>query len=210
MKGQNTIAGWYGYGVQGFGGWYGGYFDATVAGTGSRYGVAGYASGTTGTSYGIYGSAGGTGTNWGGYFAGNVYTSGTYTPSDANLKSNIKDYSNAMAMISNIPVKSYTYKNDGIYGKMNLPLGNQVGIMAQDLEQVYPELVIANYFEDVESFHKGLVSKENMESINFKSVNYTGLVPVMVKAMQEQNQKIENQQTMINQLLQRIEVLEKK
>ena len=203
VKGQNTVSGWYGYGVQGFGGWYGGYFDATVSGTNSRFGVVGAAGGTSGISYGVYGSANGTGTNWGGYFAGNVYTSGTYTPSDVNLKLNVKDYSNAMAMIAKIPVKSYTYKNDGIYGKMNLPTGNQVGIMAQDLEAAYPELVKAAYFEDTDSYRKGLVSKENMESIDFKAVNYTGLVPVMLKAMQEQQELIEKMQK-------EIEVLKKK
>jgi len=200
LRGENTVAGWYGYGVSGIGGWYGGSFDATVAGTGSRYGVAGYAGGTSSASYGVYGSASGSGTNYAGYFSGDVYSSGSYLPSDANLKSNVKQYDNALAMISNIPVKSYTYKNNGIYGKMSLPQGNQVGIMAQDLETVYPQLVKHAYFEDTQSYHKGLVSKENMESIDYKAVNYTGLVPVLVKAMQEQNQVIEELKARIEKL----------
>lgn len=203
LRGENTVAGWYGYGVSGVGGWYGGYFDASVAGTGSRYGVAGYAGGTSSASYGVYGSATGSGTNYAGYFSGDVYSTGAYLPSDANLKNNVKDYANAMAMVNTIPVKSYTYKNDGIFGKMTLPQGNQVGIMAQDLEQVFPQLVKQSYFEDTESYRKGMVSKENMESIDYKAVNYTGLVPVLVKAMQEQNQVIEN-------LKARIEALEAK
>lgn len=210
VYGQNTVEGYYGYGVRGTGGWYGVRGEAAVAGTGTRYGTYGYAAGTSGTSYGIFGAASGSGTNYAGYFSGDVYSSGSYLPSDANLKSNIKDYSSAMALLSDIPVKSYTYRNDGIYGQMHLPVGQQVGIMAQDLELVFPQLVKANHFEDVESYEQGLVSKEDMESIDFKAVNYTGLVPILVKAMQEQNQKIETQQLLIEQLLQRIEALEAK
>ncbi len=203
LRGENTVAGWYGYGVSGYGGWYGGSFDATVAGTGSRYGVAGYAGGTSSASYGVFGTANGTGTNYAGYFSGDVYSTGAYLPSDANLKNNVKDYSNAMAMINTIPVRSYNYKSDGIFGKMSLPKGDQVGIMAQDLEQVFPQLVKEAYFEDTRSVHDGLVKKEDMESINYKAVNYTGLVPVMIKAMQEQN-------LVIQKLQERIKALEAK
>ncbi len=203
VYGQNIISGFYGYGVRGDGGWYGVRGEASVTGTSSRYGVYGSAAGSSGTCYGVYGTASGTGTNYAGFFSGDVYSSGTYLPSDANLKSNVKDFSNALATITAIPVKSYSYKTDGIYGKMSLPKGNQVGIMAQDLEAVYPGLVKTSYFEDVISYEKGLVTKENIESIDYKAVNYTGLVPVLVKAMQEQNEVIQD-------LQRRIEALEAK
>ncbi|MCF8277495.1 MAG: tail fiber domain-containing protein [Flavobacteriales bacterium] len=206
--GRNVVNAYYGFGVRGEGGWYGVRGEASMSGTNTRYGVYGFAGGTSNAAYAVYGNAVGTGTNWGGYFLGDVYTTGSYLPSDADLKSNIKDYRTALATITALPVKTYTYRTDGIYGKMSLPKGEQVGIMAQDLEQIYPQLVKANHFEDVESFEQGLVSKENIESIDFKAVNYVGLVPIMVKAMQEQNQKMEAQQLLIDQLLQRIEVLE--
>jgi hypothetical protein len=201
VQGMCNASGYYGYGVQGYGGWYGGYFEAGVSGTLTRYGVHAYAGGTNGTCYGIYAEASGTGLNFAGYFSGNVFSTGTYTPSDADLKLNVKMYDNALAMINTIPVKTYSYKNEGIYGKMHLPEGNQVGIMAQDLEAAFPQLVKESSFEDTRSYHDGLVKKEDIETINFKAVNYTGLVPVMVKAMQEQNE-------LIQKLEGRIKVLE--
>ncbi len=204
VYGSSAISDFYGYGVIGDGGWQGVRGNATLSGgTNTRYGVRGSATNSSSTCYGVYGTATGTGTNYAGYFSGDVYSSGSYLPSDANLKLNVKDYTNALAMLNTIPVRTYTYKTDGIYGKMSLPKGNQVGIMAQDLEAVYPQLVKHAYFEDVESYEKGLVAKENMESIDYKAVNYTGLVPVLVKAMQEQNQVIQD-------LQRRIELLEAK
>ena len=192
INGQNTISGYYGYGVIGEGGYVGVRGVAQVSGAQQRYGVYGTAGGSSGACYGIYGIASGTGTYYAGYFAGDVYSSGAYLPSDAALKSNVKTYDNALASITAIPVKSYSYKNDGIYGKMHLPQGNQVGIMAQDMEAVYPQLVKQSYFEDAESYMNGSIKKEEIESVNFKAVNYTGLVPIMIKGMQEQQQIIED------------------
>lgn len=191
LFGKNTVAGYYGFGVVGEGGYVGVRAVAEVSGTQQRYGVYATASGSSGACYGIYAIASGTGTNYAGYFAGDVYATGTFTPSDASLKNNVTEYDNALASIAAIPVKSYSYKSEGIYGKMHLPQGNQVGIMAQDMEAVYPQLVKQSYFEDAESYMNGSMKKEDIESVNFKAVNYTGLVPVMIKGIQEQQQIIE-------------------
>lgn len=200
VKGKNTVSAQYGYGVRGEGGWYGGRFEAFVSGIGQRYGVYGTASGGTGTCYGVYGDANGPGVNYAGYFNGDVYSSGSYLPSDADLKLNVADYTNATAMLNKIPVRTYNYKSEGIYGKMHFPEGNQVGIMAQDLEQVMPQLVKRAEFSDNESYEQGLVKKEDIESVEFKAVNYTGLIPVLVKGMQEQS-------TIINRLENEMELL---
>ncbi len=51
---------------------------------GIKYGVAGYATGT-GTNYGVYGAASG-GTNYAGYFDGNVFVTGTINKSACSFK----------------------------------------------------------------------------------------------------------------------------
>ena len=68
--------GW-GIGVDGTGGYIGGYFTSNAgAYTSTGYGVYASASGTAGTRTGVYGSAsGGTVNNWGGYFPTKTYTS---------------------------------------------------------------------------------------------------------------------------------------
>ncbi len=198
--GENTVTPWYGYGMRAFGGWYGIRAEATETGTNSRYGVFGVAGGSSNTCYGIYGSANGSGINYAGYFAGDVYSTGAYLPSDEMLKSGVSIFKGALSVIRNIPVKSYEYKKDGIFGKMGLPIGNQIGIMAQDLEEVYPQLVKHAFFEDVESYEQGLVDKENMESIDYKAVNYTGLIPVLVQAIKEQQELIEQMRAELDEL----------
>ncbi|MBK7854803.1 MAG: hypothetical protein IPJ79_07720 [Bacteroidetes bacterium] len=66
----------YGYGVGALGGYIGVNAAATLAGTGSRYGVLGNATGGTTNNYGVYGTASGTGA-YGVYAAGNFTCTGT-------------------------------------------------------------------------------------------------------------------------------------
>jgi hypothetical protein len=128
-----------------------------------------------------------------------VYCSGTYTPSDESLKRNISDYDNALDQLSSIEVKEYEYIREGDMSKMDLPKGKQVGIMAQNIENVFPQLTKETEFDlndDPENEDED--REENI--FKFKAVNYTGMIPVTVKAIQEQQEMIKEQQEMIKQL----------
>ena len=72
--------------------------------------------------------------------------------------------------------------------KLNASKKQKIGVLAQDIEAVFPELVT--------------------ESNNIKSVNYQGLVPVLINAIKEQNQTIETQQDAIESIEQRLQKLE--
>jgi uncharacterized membrane protein len=65
----------------------------------------------------------------------------------------------------------------------------KIGVLAQDIEKVFPELV--------------------SESNGVKSVNYQGLVPVLINALKEQDSKMKEQDSKINEQEARIERLEK-
>jgi hypothetical protein len=65
----------------------------------------------------------------------------------------------------------------------------KIGVLAQDIEKVFPELV--------------------SESNGVKSVNYQGLVPVLINALKEQDSKMKGQENKINEQEARIERLEK-
>ena len=60
--------------------------------------------------------------------------------------------------------------------------GQQLGLVAQEVEPVLPELV--STAKDAE---------------HIKGLNYTGLLPVLVKAMQEQQQQLEQYRTQLAQ-----------
>lgn len=138
------------------------------------------------TNYGIYAVGDSARQDYAGYFVGNVTYTGTLaSASDARLKQNVEPLENALSKLLNVKVATYEYKKTGMAQHMNLPEGNQIGFIAQDLEKTFPDLV------------KGQIQAvgvekdaENAESLEYKAVNYIGMVPVLTKAIQEQQEYI--------------------
>jgi hypothetical protein len=105
--------------------------------------------------------------------------SGNYTPtSDARLKTNISPTSSVLANIMNLQPKTYNYKVN-TKKKYN-------GFLAQDLFKIFPEVVTKV---------DGRASEENT-----LLVDYNQLIPITIKAIQEQQNIIENQQQQIDEL----------
>lgn len=129
------------------------------------------------TNYGIRASYSGTG--YAGYFAGSVYTTGSYLPSDEKLKSNVTDYTNAIERLRTIKTHTYTYNTDK-YGEMNLPEGKQTGFLANEFAKSFPELTKDSkfYYQD-----------KTKQPVDYKAINYTGLIPYLVEAVQELDAK---------------------
>ena len=142
---------------------------------------------TSAITYGIYAQASATaGTVWAGYFAGDVFVSGTLThASDRKFKKDIKELSSGdvTAKLMQLKPTTYLYKNDE---NIRFSEGLQYGFVAQEVEKVFPDLV-----KNVEQpVYEGTDEAGNPmpaegKSIKFKSVNYTGLIPVLTKALQE-------------------------
>jgi hypothetical protein len=190
----------YGYGVSGVGGYIGVIGNGSGgASNSSVYGVRGTASGTTGTRYGIYGSAAGGSTNYAVYASGDLaYTGNLIHVSDAMFKQNINSFS-VLNKISLLEPRTFNYTTDSRYIHMNLPSGNHYGLIAQELEKVFPELVIDAVHPSVEESK----SERGGEEIHYKGVKYMELVPILIQAVKEQ-------QELINQLTKRIEELERR
>ena len=116
---------------------------------------------------------------------GDVYTTGAYrTASDVRLKDNISPLQGALSKIQQV--------NGKVYNKLNYPILNkeeevnkliEAGkagpddrskVIAQELMLVYPELV-------------------QKDENGYLSVNYIGLIPVLVEALKEQQVIIDKQ-----------------
>jgi hypothetical protein len=227
----------YGYGVYATGGYTGVY----GTGDGGSYGgtaneVVGVSTGSAGTrigvnglaindggeyAYGIYGSALSSGTKYAGYFSGNVYTTGSYLPSDQRLKKNIEEYDKASDALSALKPMSYDF-DTAKYPYFNFPEGRQIGLMAEDLKRVFPGLVtVSAQPETIVSLDYAVsknipyeLTKDSMakiaDAIEFDAVNYTGLIPVLVAGFQEQQQQIEGLYAVDNsEVIERMELLEK-
>ncbi len=152
-------------------------------------------------SYGIFASTSNS-SSYAGFFSGNVFTTGTYQPSDRNFKQNIVDLTSAMSIINQLKPKTYEYRQDANLKGMNLPQGKQYGLIAQDVEQVLPNLVKETKLS-TEKMSAGAATAQSgaeKKEVNFKALNYTELIPILVSAVQELSKQNEDLQKQINEL----------
>jgi hypothetical protein len=199
----------YGYGGVFMGGYNGlrAYGEATTY-TSIAYGLYGTASGSAGTRYGVYGTTSGTApTRFGVYAAGNLgYSGSLIAPSDVKFKQNIHNFSNAIDKIKQLQPKLYSFTNDVRFSHMNLPTGEHYGLIAQELEQVFPELVVNTVHPSLEESR----GERGGEDINYKGVTMMEMIPILIQAVKEQQNQIESQQSKIEELTRKLEQLERK
>ena len=100
-----------------------------------------------------------------------VYGTAFVPTSDRRLKKNIKPCDSDIIM--NLNVVSFDWKKDGEHVS--------AGMIAQEVEKICPDLV-----------------RENPEG--YKGVDYAGIVPHLVKKVQEQQKEIENLKNAFNQM----------
>lgn len=158
---------------------YAAYATATVSSSNPNYGVYSEATNTgTVPSYGIYAVNSGTATNnqWAGWFQGDLNVSGSAWctamawTSDRRYKQNIAVLENAGDKLSKLKGYTYDYKIEEFKDK-NFPKGQQIGFVAQELKELFPQLVVE-------------------DSKGYQSVNYIGIIPVLVEAFKEQQKQI--------------------
>jgi len=177
------VSGWAAYGAQNFGGHF------AAPGTGNSYGVYG---GISGTSYSG---------DWAGWFNGDVningaaYCTSSAWSSDRKLKSDIKPVLNAMDKIALLKPSTYLFKTEEFAG-MRLPKEQQIGLIAQELEEVFPDLVSNVKGSSIKNDKGEVVAS----TVDHKAVNYIGLIPVLIAGLQEQQKQINAQQELINSL----------
>jgi len=110
-------------------------------------------------------------------------SSGAWTSSDLRLKKNIDPVSNALGSILKLNGVKFDWRTEE-FPEMGFTKAKQIGLIAQDVEKVIPELV-------------------NEGPNGYKSVDYSKIAPVLIEAIKEQ-------QKMIDELRAEIELLKKK
>lgn len=207
----------YGIGIQSNGGYIGtlasglgGAYAGTVNGVigqaigtgGSRIGVNGQAynsaNNNTGLMYGVFATANGGSFNAAGYFDGDVYAGAYLSTSDRKFKKDIQPLQDALDKIMQLKPARYEFDQAKFKG-MHLPKGRQLGFVADEMKAVFPELVSAAVSP---ARIDPLSRKKTADAIDYEAVNYQGLIPVLVAALQEQ-------QNTITELKERLSALEK-
>jgi hypothetical protein len=96
--------------------------------------------------------------------------------SDANLKTDIVAIENPLERVLSLRGVVFTW-NNAAFPDLNLETGRDYGLLAQELALVFPELVSSN------------------PTTGLLQVDYEGLIPVLIEAIQEQQVQIDALQT---------------
>lgn len=116
----------------------------------------------------------------------NVDGDGTFGPfgvviiSDARVKQDVSGVTDALRGVLALNGVTYRY-NTSKYPELGLSDQPQIGFLAQELEQVYPQVVVTR-------------------KDGFKAVNYALLVPVLVEAIKQQQSMIADLQSQVREL----------
>lgn len=105
-----------------------------------------------------------------------------WTISDARYKENIVTLGNPLDKISRLRGVEFTWKREEFKDK-NFPEGKQIGVIAQEIEKEFPELV-------------------NTDAQGYKSVAYDKLSVFLLEAIKEQQKEIDVLKSRINELKQ--------
>lgn len=112
--------------------------------------------------------------------SGDVYSAATLLTSDSRLKRNLQPIGNALGIVSKLRPVSYEKRADLKSSDYSM---KQMGFIAQELESVLPNSVQTDKSADA-----------------IKSVDYISIIPVLTKALQEQQELIAKQQKEIEGL----------
>jgi len=113
---------------------------------------------------------------------GTVCSNGSPLISDRQFKHNIKSLSRVLEKINLLEGVSYQFRTEE-FPERNFREGNHIGLIAQDLEQVFPELIFIR--ED-----------------GYKAIYYEGLIPVLIEGIKAQQSQIEEKEEKIEALVQ--------
>jgi uncharacterized coiled-coil protein SlyX len=182
----------------------------TAAGSYGVYGVA--IGGTASLNVGVYGAAaGGAGAgSYAGYFLGTVYAGSLVGPdSDLRLKENLAPANESLPGIMNLEVVSYELKRTPEVLDMSLPEGRQTGFIAQQVAEVFPDLVTEVVHLPVRIPGTDTVSDiEISEPARYLALKQLQMIPYLVKAIQEQQAQIEGLKAQLGPLQNRLAELE--
>ena len=149
----------------------------------------------------VYGSSDATDTDsWGVYANGDLWYTGTLqAPSDQRLKKNIQDLYPVLDKVLALETKTYEFDHDK-YEYFHLSDGPQIGFISQNVQELFPELVEENSHTVITNDMEEGAEPETKE-YDVLGLNSVGMIPVLTKAIQEQQAIIEAQQAQIDELI---------
>jgi len=171
-------------------------------------GVRGTANGRDGV--GVYGSRQNTGgvLGWGGVFYNDLgYTGFFGAVSDERTKKDILKIENAINIISQLNPVTYNFDLEK-YPNMGLNEEMEYGFIAQEVREIIPEITRIKKLDANATLEIKSQQQIENKSESFVVIDYTRIIPILTKGMQEQQKIIENQNVKISTLENKLAVLE--
>lgn len=153
-----------------------------------------YAADMTANYYALIGYTPTSGGSWAVYGAGNSYTSGTYSSSDARLKENIFDLEDSLSKIEALRPVRFDWKENSESRKAGHI--HDTGLIAQEVLSVLPEIVTTLSSPQPIADPEGNAPEPTLNQLlgEYYVVDYVRLVPHLIKAIQEQQKAIQDLQ----------------
>ena len=110
-----------------------------------------------------------------------------YSPSDSRFKKNIQPLNNTLSGLLRLSGISYQLNKETPAGTNNIKINKKenarthFGFLAQEVKEVYPELV-------------------RTDSAGYMYVDYIGMIPLIVNSLNEIQAKVDSQETVITEL----------
>ncbi len=113
-----------------------------------------------------------------------IVLGGLLDPSDERLKTNIQPLASVLPVLLQLVPQQYYFRKDGLAAELQLPSQRQYGLVAQEVEQILPELVRESL----------TVDRPDAEPVKLKSIQYNALIPFLLRGIQEQQAQLAAQQ----------------
>jgi hypothetical protein len=111
--------------------------------------------------------------------------------SDIKIKDNVTDATPKLEDLLKVRIRNYNIIGQDV---------KQIGVIAQELEEIFPSMVDENEdFEEIKKINEegnSIIEKKSLGTFT-KSVKYSVFVPMLIKAIQEQQAQIEELKAMI-------------
>ena len=114
-------------------------------------------------------------------------SSGAWTGSDIRWKRDVAEINDVLSNVLTLKPVTYQWKTEE-FPEMNFTDGRQIGLIAQDVEKIFPELV-------------------KTDNNGYKAVSYEKLSVVLLEGMKEQQTQIESQKSQIESQQKQIDEL---
>jgi hypothetical protein len=121
---------------------------------------------------------------------GNAYSYGSWASSDVRWKKNIIPIGNPINKIIRLDGVNYEWRTDE-FPLNNFDHGKQIGLIAQDVEKIFPELV-------------------RTDNNGYKAVSYDKLSVLLLEGMKEQQKQIESYRSENENLKSKLQTLQEK